>query len=107
MEPWQLQALQTLLATETTHVELKRVYTSSKTYGDSRFHLLSKRYDGVQIEQTNLDDKWSSRVSFQTDELPAVLKTMLSWYLDDIQQQQETMVNPIDPSLDDLDDHPF
>lgn len=107
MEPWQLEALQALLSTETKQVEVGRVYTSSQTYGDSRFHLLSKRYDGVQIEQTNIDDKWSSRVSFQTDELPAVLKTLLLWYLEEAQRRQEASAVPNQTALDDLEDHPF
>src|SRR5947209_19049031 len=84
MEHWQQEALQALLTTEVKHVEDgTRVYVSSKTYGDSRFHLLSKRYDGVQLEQTNIDEKWGSRVVLQADELPAVLKTLLSWYLEE------------------------
>lgn len=108
MESWQIEALQALLATETKQVEIGRVYTSSQTYGDSRFHLLSKRYDGVQVEQTNIDDKWSSRITFQVDELPAVLKTFLTWHLEDVQrQQQEAPIAPDDTALDDLEDHPF
>ncbi len=102
MEPWQLEALQALLATETTEVEENsRVYVSSKTYGDSRFHLISKRYDGVQIEQTNIDDKWGSRVQLQHDEIPAALKTLLTWYLETKNPVQHT------EDLGDLDDHPF
>ncbi len=102
MQPWQVEALEALLATETTEVEANsRVYTSSKTYGDSRFHLISKRYDGIQIEQTNIDDKWGSRVQLQSDEIPATLKTLLTWYLETKNPAQ----HPED--LGDLDDHPF
>ena len=107
MEPWQLEALQALLSTETKQVEVGRVYTSSHTYGDSRFHLLSKRYDGVQIEQTNIDDKWSSRITFQTDELPAVLKTLLSWHLEEVGRQQEALAVPDGTTVEDLEDHLF
>ncbi len=108
MEPWQVEALQALLATEIKQVEEARVYTSSKTYGESRFHLLSKRYRDILIEQTNIDDKWSSRVTFPMDELPAVLKTLLTWYLEDVQrQQQEAPMAPDETALDDLEEHPF
>lgn len=108
MEQWQLEALQALLATETKQVEDARVYTSSKTYGDSRFHLLSKRYRDILIEQTNIDDKWGSRVTVPMDELPAVLKTLLTWHLEDVQQKlQQALANPDETTLDELEDHPF
>ncbi len=108
MEQWQLEALQALLETETKEVEEgSRVYVSSKTYGDSRFHLLSKKYDGIQIEQTNVDEKWGSRVQLQNDELPAALKTMLIWYLEGMRQQNGLAVTPDDDALGDLDVHPF
>ncbi len=109
MEQWQLDALQALLATETTQVEEnRRVYVSSKTYGDSRFHLLSKKYDGIQIEQTNIDEKWGSRVNLQTDELPAVLNTLLIWYLDGVRpRSDETAVDLLEDELGDGDERPF
>src|SRR6266567_3796641 len=90
MEQWQRDALEALLKTETKQVEEgTRVYVSSKTYGDSRFHLLSKKYDGIQIEQTNIDEKWGSRVNLQSDELPAVLGTLFIWYLEGVRQRSE------------------
>ncbi len=112
MEQWQIEALQALLEAKTTEVEEgSRVYVSSKTYGDSRFHLVSKKYDGVQIEQTNVDEKWGSRVQLQADEIPAVLKTLLIWHLDEVHQRQEqkaaSAALPDDEGLGDLDDHPF
>jgi hypothetical protein len=108
MEQWQLDALQALLKTETKQVEEgTRVYVSSKTYGDSRFHLLSKKYDGIQIEQTNIDDKWGSRVNLQSDELPAVLGTLLTWYLEGERLRNEEAAPGDDDGLGDLDEHPF
>jgi hypothetical protein len=108
MEQWQIDALQALLETETKEVEEgSRVYVSSKTYGDSRFHLLSKKYDSIQIEQTNVDEKYQNRVQLQNDELPAALKTMLIWYLDGIRQRNGLAATPDDDALGDLDEHPF
>jgi hypothetical protein len=108
LEEWQIDALATLLATETKEVEEgSRVYVSSKTYGDSRFHLLSKKYDGIQVEQTNIEDKWGSRVNLQTDEVPAVLKTLLSWYLEEVKKEQDRKPSDDEDPLGDLDDNPF
>ena len=110
MEPWQLEILQKLLKTEVKEVEEgTRIYVSSKTYGDSRFHLLSKTYDVVQIEQTNIDEKWGSRIHLQSDEIPAVLKTLLAWYLEDVRARQESAAAfaPIDDPFGDNDEHPF
>jgi hypothetical protein len=102
MEQWQLEALQALLETQVKQVEETRVYTSSATYGNSRYHLIDKRYDGVQIEQINVDEKWGSRVLLQDDELPTVLKTLLTWYLDDVKEREHSR-----RELGDLEDYPF
>ena len=114
MEQWQVDAINAILEIETKEVEEggTRVYISSKTYGDSRFHLLSKKYDCVQIEQTNIEEKWGSRVQMQDDELPALLKTLLIWHLDEVRQANERAQSlkeyaVTDDSLGDLDDHPF
>jgi hypothetical protein len=102
MEQWQLEALQQLLLTEVHEVEKgSRVYTSSATYGTSRYHLLDRRYDGVQIEQVETDEKWSKRVNLSNDEIPAVLGTLLSWYLED-ERKKATAESPSDE-----DEHPF
>ncbi len=109
MEQWQIEAIQQLLGTTVKEVEEgSRVYVSSKTYGDSRFHLLSKKYDGVQIEQTNIEEKWGSRVHLQGDEIPQVLKTLLTWYLEDVHQSQSEQAAPATDYLGDMDDsQPF
>ncbi len=90
MEQWQIEAIQALLETETKEVELgQRVYTSSSSYGSSRYHLIEKRYDGVQLEQIETDEKWSKRVNFYSDETAPLLKTLLVWHLEQIRQQQQ------------------
>jgi hypothetical protein len=100
MEQWQLEALQQLLVTEVHEVEEGcRVYLSSPTYGTSRYHLLDRRFDGVQIEQIEVDEKWSRRINLRDDELPALLKTLLSWYLEDERRKAEAGSGD--------DDHPF
>jgi hypothetical protein len=100
MEQQQFEVLQKLLEeTPLNEVEEgQRVYTSSSVYGSSRYHLLDKVHDGVQIEQMDIDEKWSKRINFCLDELPFVLKALLTWYLEAVQQQ---------PINNDLDEHPF
>jgi hypothetical protein len=110
MEQWQIEAIQALLETEIKEVEAgSRVYTSSVTYGSSRYHLLDKFYDGIQVEQVDTGEKWSKRVSFASDEIPHVLKTLLTWYLTDAKQEQDRKqaVGDDDDALGDLDAHPF
>src|SRR5579875_2724824 len=99
MEQQQFEALQKLLQETSVHEVEKdqRVYTSSSVYGSSRYHLLDKVHDGVQIEQMDVDEKWSKRINFCLDESPFVLKTLLIWYLEAMQP----------PDNGDLDDHPF
>ncbi len=114
MEQWQIDAIQALLETETKEVEAgQRLYTSSETYGNSRYHLLEKRYDGIQVEQVDIEEKWNKRVNLYSDEIPPILKTMLTWYLEGVRQRNETAAttpatsSDDDDSLGDLDDHPF
>ena len=106
MEQWQTELIEQLLATEVKEVEEgTRVYTSSKLYGDSRYHLLDKKYDGVQIEQINVEEKWGSRVLLREDEIPMVLKVMLGWWLEDARTKG---VHEYEGQREDqLDDHPF
>ncbi len=105
MEQWQLEALQKLLEDAIVNEVEKgqRVYTSSSTYGSSRYHLLEKVYGGIQIEQMDVDEKWSKRVNLYTDELPAVLKTLFLWYLEEVRTSQEAA----SADGDDRSDHPF
>ncbi|SRR6266571_5281361 len=102
MEQWQIEAIQKLLETDVKQVERKRFYVSSQTYGDSRYHLIDKRHNGVQIEQTNIEEKWGSRINLQEDEVPAVLKVLLDWYLQDTRPISDEEGDP-----GDLEAHPF
>jgi hypothetical protein len=107
MEQWQIDIVSKLLDTQTKEVEPgTRVYLSSQAYGDSRYHMVNKKYDGVQIEQTVVDDKWGSRVNLSDDELPGLLKTLLLWYFEAERKQQEYNKQQ-SAALGDLDDHPF
>ncbi len=119
MEDWQLQALESILETDIKEVEAgERVYISSPSVGPSCYHLLSKVYDTIQIEQLETGEKWSKRVYFSADELPALMKTLLLWHFDEItrmredeereQTRKEQIAAGITPDpLADLDDHPF
>jgi len=107
MQDWQREAIEKLLETANNEVEPgTRVYTSSKRYGESRYHLINKRHDGVQIEQVNVDDKWGSRVTLHSDELPALLKTLLTWHLEMVSREQDGKGQG-DDDLGDLEEHPF
>lgn len=106
MEQWKLDAIFALLETEDVNfVEPnERAYLSSEMYGKSRYHLVDHRYDSaVQIEQVNSDEKWGSRVILQEDEIPALLKVLLGWYLESQRPADDTPGEP----LGDVDDHPF
>ena len=111
MEPWQIDAVKTLLETETKEVEAgERVYIASSTYGKSLYHLFDKKREGgVQVEQVDVDEKWNKRVNFYGDEMPAILKTLLDWYLKDVHERElrRQQVDLVDEELGDLDDHPF
>jgi hypothetical protein len=105
MQPWPIEAIQVLLETKVSEVEEdQRVHTSSSTYGKSRSHLIEKRCDGIQREQVDADEKGSKRVTLYTDEISALLKTLLTWYLEDTQGEQARKQSSND--LGDLD-HPF
>lgn len=110
LEQWQLEALTALLATEVKEVEPgQRTYTSSAEHGNSRYHILERVYDGVQVEQMETGEKWNKRVNLYSDEVPAVLKTLLTWYLEEVRQRNEAAAGSSseDDILGDLDAHPF
>ncbi len=108
MEQWQIDAIKELLETPVQEVEAgERVYLSSEQYGNSRFHLIDKRYDGIRIEQTNIEEKWGSKIHIQNDELPGFLKTLLAWHLTNVYDLLQSAKNNGDDALGDLDDHPF
>ena len=75
-----------------------RVYVSDQVYGTSRFHVVSKKSDGIQIDQINIDEQWSKRINIPSGSLPAFLSIFLMWYLKTVEMPAE---------LGDLDDHPF
>jgi hypothetical protein len=100
-----IDALVALLATETKQLEEGRVYVASAAYGASLYHIIDKRYDCIQIDQLETDEKWSKSIRLHNDEVQAVLKTLLSWHLEDARKQQEQ--NFLSEDLGELDDHPF
>jgi hypothetical protein len=92
MEQWQVEAVQRVLDTPATEMEPgQRVDISSGTYGTSRYHVVDKLYNGVHIEQVEIDEKWSKRVNLSADELPLVLKTLLTWYLEEVYQREHAV----------------
>lgn len=105
MQRQQFEALQKLLEeTSLNEVEKgQRVYISSSTYGSSRYHLLDRLDNSVQIEQMDIDEKWSKRINLYLDELPFVLKALATWYLEVAQPSDDSDVD----DLGDLDEHPF
>jgi hypothetical protein len=118
MEQWQQEALEALFEAQIQEVEEgQRVYVSSDEYGKSVYHLVEKRSNGIQIEQIDVDEKWSKRINFSSDELPAVLKTLLLWHLEAVQEQQRLRAEQQAPGaanlggaldeLDELDERPF
>lgn len=107
MEDWQFEELKKLLETEVKELEPgKRIYTSTSTYGTGFYHMIDKRYDSVQIEQVDVDEKWNKRVNIYQDEQAALIKTLLLWYLEE-HKPKEKVEDSSDDALGDLDDHPF
>jgi hypothetical protein len=110
LEPWKIEMLQQLLEANSTEVEVgQRVYISSEAYGNHRYHIVDRRYDGIQIEQLEMDEKWSKRMNFHRDEVPRLLKSLLTWYLEDMRKVPKgtsTTMSDVD-DLGELDDHPF
>jgi hypothetical protein len=112
MEQWQIDAVNELLETSTKEVEPgERVYISSEEYGTSRYHMVDRDYDGVRIEQIEMSEKWSKRITLSPGEVPAFIKTLLLWHLDERKVAQERKDRSdsflIDDGTSDLDDHPF
>jgi hypothetical protein len=113
-ENWQYDALVKLLDTPLKEMEPgKRFYFSSATYGSSLYHMLDRRYDTVQIEQVDIDEKWNKRVNLYQDEIPGVLAALLTWHLDAVKEELEQQAKNPNAYLEDgdslgnLDEHPF
>ncbi len=100
----QMEEIEALLSLPVEEVEDTRVYTSSSSTGTNIFHLIDKVSSGVQIEQIDINEKWGKRVNIQTDEIPALLHTLLLWYFEDVQAAKEEKARY---ARNDLDDHPF
>jgi hypothetical protein len=114
MEQWLIDAIQGILGTSMIEVEEgQRVYSSSKNYGTSLYHLIDKRVDGIQIEQIDTDEKWSKRVILYDQEVLVLLKTLLIWHFEEVKERLDREAGKAnddflnDDSLGDLDDHPF
>ena len=108
MEQWQIDAIQAILEIPVSEVEEgSRVYLSSATYGNSRYHMIDKKYDSIQVEQVDIEEKWGKRVNIYTDEIPQLLKTLLVWHLSGVKSLQESTAKIGEDALGDLDDHPF
>lgn len=114
MEQWEVEAIEALLETKTKEVEEFRVYLSSPSYGTSRYHLVEELSGDVQIEQIDTGEKWSKRINFEADELPGLIKTLLTWHLEQVRAQRERAARAGATSgsgdfddLGDLGDHPF
>lgn len=109
MEQWQIDAVIRLFENEETAPkeieEGQRVYTSSTAKGTDIYHMIDKLYNGVQIEQADINDKWNKRVSLYDKEVKILLVTLLRWHFADV--QAELLKSVGDDALGDLDDHPF
>lgn len=73
-----------------------RWYLSSTDYAQTRFHVLSLLSDGIQVDQTNIDDKYKPaiRVNFQHDEIPGLIHILLSLYSDQLEQSFNSKDEP-------------
>lgn len=81
----------------------ERFYSSSSSYGESRYHILSRQLgDGFVIEQNDLEDKYKPavRIQIKQDEVPGIIKALLCSYQNDLNHY-----SPVEETS--LDDHPF
>lgn len=83
-----------------------RYYSSSQHYAETRAHLITGLDDGIQIDQTNLDDKYKPaiRINFEYDQVPRLISTLTRWYLDHLALYNSSSTPE---ELGELDDHPF
>jgi hypothetical protein len=75
------EAFNNILDTDTKQLEEDRVYLSSQEFGTSRYHIVNLVRNGAQIEQTDVSEKWPSRVLIPLDEIPGLIKTLFEWYV--------------------------
>jgi hypothetical protein len=112
MEQWQIDALMKLLeeAGISVNVADGRVYLHSSVYGDTRYHMVSRAYDGdVVIDQIDMSEKYQQRVTLESQEVGPLLRALLLWYLERCkpEEQTEQVSSSENDSLGNLDDHPF
>lgn len=113
LEQWQEAAVLELLDLDKNKSNFKgltfvqvsdtRTYSESTSHGGSRYHIVSKSWDDFYLEQHELSQKYPDKITYASEELPALISTLLGFYLES--------VKPSDPNIPDdlagLDDHPF
>lgn len=85
----QFRAITALLAGEyintnatSKEVTSDRLYVDSHYFGTTRFHTVSLQYDGdIIIDQTDSNEKYQQRVTFEAAEIEPLLRQFLTWHL--------------------------
>jgi hypothetical protein len=115
MEQWQIDALVKLLSVDAenkgiaTELSETRVYLQSPYYGESRYHVVTLHPDGdIVIDQVDGSEKYQQRVSLETQEVAPLVRTLISWYLRAVEQQEQAPNDGLgEYSVNDIDEHPF
>lgn len=95
------------LDSRATEVETgTRWYLAGPYHSEARFHTISMEWQGVQIDQTNVDDKYKQgvRVNFEEEEIPGLIKILLTAYAKNILEKDASKGKN---SSEDIDDNPF
>jgi hypothetical protein len=115
MEQWQIDALSALLQGEdpkgsAVDIHEKRVYLSSPWYGQSRYHVITRDWDQLIIDQCDHGEKYQQRIILEEPEFAPFLRRLLRWHFEAIQESREptpqaTAGDSDDP--DEVDERPF
>jgi hypothetical protein len=89
----------------------KRVYLASPWYGQSRYHVVTREWDQIVIEQCDHGEKYQQRIILEEPEFAPLLRRLLRWHFEAVQESREGIQQAPEGFGDDpdtLDDeHPF
>ncbi len=115
MEQWQIEAITALLRGEdpagsVADINEKRVYLASPWYGQSRYHVVTREWDQLIIEQCDHGEKYQQRIILEEPEFAPLLRRLLRWHFEAVQEGKEPTEQAPEgegSASDELDERPF
>lgn len=108
LELWQVEEIIKLLATPLREGERGNIITSTVAYGESLYHIIGNRFDSLQIDQIEVDEKYQQRIRLYPQEIAPLLKFLLLQYLEEHKPKEQRSDDFLsNDALGELDDHPF